>query len=237
MIPHTLTLIKAYDEDDDGFTFSRVKKSKKPRQSNHGVAPAMTSTATMAEAPGIQNNKPKSRRRPSAELAGRQQDEVENATTAKKRRNKMSFSTPNTKEPVRRSKRLSSETVAREGSPAAASGPAQVKSEKRRKRESKEIQHQRPPEANGTEDTAEDVTQKAGIEEAPEADHSGTKIALPFADTPVIRRNKAMREGKSVKNDRRSSLGLRGRRASSLIDSGNSNGKLLSRTLPLRLIH
>ena len=55
---------------------------------------------------------------------------------------------------------------------------------------------------------------------------SATKIALPFADTPVIKRNKAMREGKSDKGEsRRSSMGNRGRRASSLIESGNSNGK------------
>ena len=64
--------------------------------------------------------------------------------------------------------------------------------------------------------------------EAPPAEeeksHSPTKIALPFADTPVISRNKAMREGKSSKAERRSSLGLRGRRASSLIDSGTSSG-------------
>ncbi|RMD40188.1 hypothetical protein DV735_g4930, partial [Chaetothyriales sp. CBS 134920] len=54
-------------------------------------------------------------------------------------------------------------------------------------------------------------------------DTSTTKIALPFADTPVIRRNKEMRENKSSRSERRSSLGMRGRRASSLIETGNSN--------------
>ncbi len=50
------------------------------------------------------------------------------------------------------------------------------------------------------------------------------KVSLPFADTPIIRRNKEMRKG--VENgSRRSSLGQRGRRASSLIDSGKSDGK------------
>ncbi|MCJ1251074.1 hypothetical protein MMC30_008305 [Trapelia coarctata] len=55
-------------------------------------------------------------------------------------------------------------------------------------------------------------------------DHSKdvTKIALPFADTPIIRRNKEMRKG-GGDGSRRSSLGMRGRRASSLIDSGKSN--------------
>lgn len=48
----------------------------------------------------------------------------------------------------------------------------------------------------------------------------GKKIALPFADTPVINRNKEMR--KQTGGGRRSSLGMRGRRASSLIESGNN---------------
>lgn len=51
-----------------------------------------------------------------------------------------------------------------------------------------------------------------------------TKIALPFADTPVISRNKEMRKTSS-ESRRRSSSGMRGRRASSLIDSGVSNGE------------
>jgi kinetochore protein Mis13/DSN1 len=61
----------------------------------------------------------------------------------------------------------------------------------------------------------------------------GTTIALPFADTPVIKRNKEMRAagGRNSSSNRRSSSGLRGRRASSLIDSGTSNG--MSDTPPL----
>lgn len=50
-----------------------------------------------------------------------------------------------------------------------------------------------------------------------------TKISLPFADTPIIRRNQEMRRGAN-NGSRRSSLGMRGRRASSLIDTGKSNG-------------
>ncbi|KAL8650828.1 MAG: hypothetical protein Q9210_003597 [Variospora velana] len=50
------------------------------------------------------------------------------------------------------------------------------------------------------------------------------KVSLPFADTPIIRRNKEMRKG-AENGSRRSSLGMRGRRASSLIDSGKSDGK------------
>ncbi len=61
-----------------------------------------------------------------------------------------------------------------------------------------------------------------------ERTHEITKISLPFADTPVIRRNQEMRKG-SGDGQRRSSLGMRGRRASSLIDSGKSNGRSLLR--------
>jgi kinetochore protein Mis13/DSN1 len=62
---------------------------------------------------------------------------------------------------------------------------------------------------------------------SPEQPPAGTKVALPVADTPVIQRNKELRGGKGEKGRRRSSLGMRGRRASSLIDSGASNGKFL----------
>lgn len=57
-----------------------------------------------------------------------------------------------------------------------------------------------------------------------EKKRDATKIALPFADTPIIRRNKEMRKGSGKDGHRRSSTGMRGRRASSLIDSGTSNG-------------
>lgn len=48
-----------------------------------------------------------------------------------------------------------------------------------------------------------------------------TKIAVPMSDTPIINRNKEMRK-KGGKGNRRSSLGSRGRRASSLIQNGQT---------------
>jgi kinetochore protein Mis13/DSN1 len=47
-------------------------------------------------------------------------------------------------------------------------------------------------------------------------------IALPFSDTPVINRNKEFRKKGGASGSRRSSLGMRGRRASSLLDNGQS---------------
>ncbi|KIW03699.1 uncharacterized protein PV09_05014 [Verruconis gallopava] len=72
---------------------------------------------------------------------------------------------------------------------------------------------------------------RAGSPELPPKDlqierkREGTKIMLPFADTPVINRNKEMRATKSKTQNRRSSVNSRGRRASSLIESGTSNGR------------
>jgi kinetochore protein Mis13/DSN1 len=51
------------------------------------------------------------------------------------------------------------------------------------------------------------------------------RIALPVSDTPIINRNKEMRKkaaSKGAGSGRRSSLGVRGRRASSLIDHGHT---------------
>lgn len=66
-----------------------------------------------------------------------------------------------------------------------------------------------------------------------EVTFDATKIALPFADTPIIRRNKEMRKTNA---SRRSSLGMRGRRASSLIDTGKSNGNELTHALTVPML-
>lgn len=58
------------------------------------------------------------------------------------------------------------------------------------------------------------------------------KIALPFSDTPVIKRNREFRQ-RGSKGHRRSSTGMRGRRASSLIDNGSDGG---DDTLPVPLL-
>jgi kinetochore protein Mis13/DSN1 len=135
----------------------------------------------------------------------------------KKKRSKMSFSTPNVGEekPVRRSKRLSDEHDQRGGSP---------QRKARRKEPEEPVSAATIPKEMINQPPARDKTPAVTSDVIEREEHSATRIALPFADTPVIRRNKAMREGKVGKGERRSSLGLRGRRASSLIDSGNSNG-------------
>ena len=67
----------------------------------------------------------------------------------------------------------------------------------------------------------EDGLALVGHDQAVVTSKDTTTIALPFSDTPIIKRNKEFRQHRST--SRRSSIGLRGRRASSLIENG-SNG-------------
>lgn len=70
-----------------------------------------------------------------------------------------------------------------------------------------------------------DMVGNSSVEETNKsiADQSkqSTVVSLPFSDTPIINRNKELRK-KGGNGARRSSLGLRGRRASSLIENGHS---------------
>ena len=148
--------------------------------------------------------------------------EPEDATKKRDKR-KMSFSTPVAaeKQPVRKSKRLSQED--NQSSPQATTQQNQDALGEAR---SAPVRGKSPTKAVQGSPTIQTQAVEATQDESEiDGQHSGTKIALPFADTPVIRRNKEMRENKSKKGERRSSLSMRGRRASSLIESGNSNGK------------
>jgi kinetochore protein Mis13/DSN1 len=203
-VGNELTESPDYDEEDDGFMFTRAKARKsRPSTSKSTSIPEHAVAEEEKSRPAENDN------------VIHTVVEPEPKEPPKKRRNKMSFSTPNVRveKPIRRSKRLSDEAERRDGSP-------QLKV--RRKNEVPAEDSKRPDEAKRP---PEQQKTPRPIQVEPEDDHSATKIALPFADTPVIRKNRAMREGKGGKGERRSSLGLRGRRASSLIDSGSSNGK------------
>ncbi|KAB8290159.1 hypothetical protein EYC80_011028 [Monilinia laxa] len=84
--------------------------------------------------------------------------------------------------------------------------------------------------ANGSRDYENSIDMIGGAPAPEESNRStveasnnthSTVISLPFSDTPIINRNKELRK-KGGTGQRRSSLGMRGRRASSLIDSGYS---------------
>lgn len=203
--------------------FSRVKKKKQKEASKPATIPEETTTSKPRPTTASRNDAQSTQRTVAPRPVATEPTEP----TKKRQKKKMSFSTPipAEKQPVRRSKRLSDENEPgsprqksrRKADEAAQSAPEPVpervasplKVAKKRAEEPKQTEPQPLQEA------------EAEVSES----HSATKIALPFADTPVIRRNKEMRENKGKKGERRSSLSLRGRRASSLIDSGNSNGR------------
>lgn len=173
----------AYDENDDGFQFSRARSKK-----------------TQPKAP------------PAAEPT---QERSRPAPTRRKRNSVSAPAPVESDAPVRRrrSARLSEDkeqiTPAPEPKPRRTRKPAAAE-----------------PKVFGDQDDGVDFVggvRTPGNELHVEKKRDGaTKIALPFADTPIIRRNKEMRKG-SAQGHRRSSTGMRGRRASSLIDSGASN--------------
>ena len=206
-----LTGVAAYDEEDDGFMFTRVKKNKQ-KISEPIIAPVAETAAP------TNSNQP----RPTMNGNNEAPENDNTAKPIKKKPPKMSFSTPkpDAEQPLRRSKRLSNENQAH----------ASPLPKPRRKVETAQQQpellvkkRQPPVESENNASKNLHQSQNEVQQEEMQEDHAATKIALPFADTPVIRRNKAMRENKSGKGERRSSLSLRGRRASSLIESGNSS--------------
>ena len=197
-----LTLFAAYDEVDDGFAFTRTRSKKaKPE-------PVLPSTA--------EEDRPESRAEPQVE-----------PLPPKKSRKKsvdppvQSAAEGEAKVGRRRSPRNSGEHEKEKTDP-----PVLQVKKRRKDRKSSEpaadqdVEKSQSAQDQARQDTSQDHTQPIEIT------FDATKIALPFADTPRIQRNKDMRKTNAA---RRSSLGLRGRRASSLIDTGKSTGNSVLR--------
>jgi kinetochore protein Mis13/DSN1 len=200
----------AYDEDDDGFQFSRRTSRR-------------TTKAQTAPAPEPIPEEPPTK-------SARSQEPLPAKATA--RRKKPAIAAVDSESTItqvrRRSTRLSGDREQLEVRPKT-SEPSNTKRTKKSvpvEREKKK-QITPVPETRAEQSTAFQGAKTPTQNEltvAKKRDPNAQRIMLPFADTPVITRNKEMRKG-SKDGHRRSSTGLRGRRASSLIDSGMSNGK------------
>ncbi|KAF2848108.1 hypothetical protein T440DRAFT_520299 [Plenodomus tracheiphilus IPT5] len=208
-----------YDEDDDGFTFTRrtsrrttkaqAVSAPEPIPENEIAAPARTGDATQ-----LQPKAPVRRKKTSITTI-----EIEASGTQR----------------TRRSTRLSADKTQLEVRPKSASVEPSVAPKRTKKSVPVEKERKKQitpaPEAQAEEKSAHVGVQTPTHNElhgAKKRDSNAQRIMLPFADTPVITRNKEMRKG-TKDGHRRSSTGLRGRRASSLIDSGMSNGELSQR--------
>jgi kinetochore protein Mis13/DSN1 len=188
-----------YNLADDDFQYS---KRKAPAPAVVAAREPETTAGAAAPAPEVQ---PVQEQPPLAD----------DTTRSRKKPRKTLPTTPEHATSRRRSKRLSGNSpVAATSKPASASQPNPAT----------------PPAASSNQENV-----------APAAEHSPAvdqgeltihkkrgpaKIPLPFGETPVLRRNKEMRK-LSAERSRRSSSGMRGRRASSLIDTGNSLGTLI----------
>ncbi|KAE9375498.1 hypothetical protein N431DRAFT_454132 [Stipitochalara longipes BDJ] len=188
--------LAAYDEEDGDFVFTRGSKRTKTTQAETEPEPV--------PAPAPAPSTTKRGRKPKDQL--RERDDEVTATAKKARGRKMSFSTPKADSdtlvvPKKRKTTRSSTGNGQNGDSNA--NASRIKS--------------------GDYDTV-DMVGESSVEETNKSsvDQSkqSTVISLPFSDTPIINRNKELR--KKGNGARRSSLGLRGRRASSLIENGHS---------------
>lgn len=214
----------AYDEDDDGFTFSRTRSKKitketavaEPEPAPH-TSPAKVAKTTSKTARAVeeqthadQSAKSTARRTRKSAVAAIAPAVADEMGAAPKRR---------------RSARLSGGSndthMQQQQQQQQVATPAPEKP-KRARRSTVHKDNTKTP-GKDDDDGVAMVGGEADKAEADQPSREGTKIALPFADTPIIKRNKEMRKGGGG-GHRRSSTGLRGRRASSLIDSGTSNG-------------
>jgi kinetochore protein Mis13/DSN1 len=197
----------AYDEDDDGFQFSR-RTSKRTTKAQAALAPE----PIPEEAPA---------------KSARSQDPLPAKPTARRKKTSITVVDIDVSDAQkrRRSTRLSGDKEQLEVRPKSTEPPVARRTKKSAAVEKRQITP--APEAQPEQRTAfigsKTPTQNE-LNVAKKRDPNAQRIMLPFADTPVINRNKEMRKG-SKDGHRRSSTGLRGRRASSLIDSGMSNGK------------
>ena len=194
-----------YDEEDDGFMFTRTRSKR-----------TKATPAVQVPEPVLEGVREETARPAVARKSRKKSVELINTTAPAKE----------TREPTRRrSARNSGDSVNVEPP------PLEVKKKRPKQKGASKSNPVDEGEVPLVQEHTEPGVSGAVIGEVPgikqhEYDRSKdvTKIALPFADTPIIRRNKEMRKG-TGDGTRRRSLGMRGLIASSLIDSGKSNGR------------
>ncbi|KAL8694780.1 MAG: hypothetical protein Q9218_000626 [Villophora microphyllina] len=193
-----------YDEDADGFIFTRqrAKKAKAEpapqippiqedrQEETPKAAPVRKTTKRTSGSPNaaaVENNEKPQRQRRSARTSGDKDLVAENKSSPP---------------------------------------PLEVKRKRKTKEDTSQAtrKSKRTDQATSSQQFQEPTTTEPQRTQPVDKPLDPIKVSLPFADTPIIRRNKEMRKG-AENGSRRSSLGMRGRRASSLIDSGKSDGK------------
>lgn len=197
------------EEDEEGFQFTRVAP-KKARSSLDAIPKLNPSIENTAPQPSPKRGRPR-KKRLDVGNDGAEDAEVQTPEVG-----------------VKKSTRSTRKAAPIEPEPEPESVPRSTRKQTRAEAAAPARQHDQPEPGPGDKKRKKGRPAKSKPEErngfvSPEPQTA--KISLPMADTPVMQKNKEMRTKKSEKGNRRSSLGMRGRRASSLIDSGASNGR------------
>ena len=188
-----MTMLADYDEEDNGFAFARTRSKKAKAETSKRAEPIVEDV---------------------------QGEKVKPAPAKRTRKKSVDPTSAVPTEDAPKEKRRRSPRNSGDHQTIADPPPIQVK--KRRAKETKPVEPKTSEVEQPITASAEQGPKSPIPTEHHEISWDATKIALPFADTPIIRRNKEMRKG-AGNGDRRSSLGMRGRRASCLMDSGKSN--------------
>ncbi|RYO78478.1 hypothetical protein DL763_009628 [Monosporascus cannonballus] len=212
--------LAAYEDNDGDFHFTRGSKRIKTAQPE----PIPEDEPTPSPAPAPAARKTRSKQNKDREAA--QPQPAPPRRTSKRRSSQLAVQDepvppppPPPQRTMRRRARASPEKAEKvekvEKAATAAKKQSRVTNGESTRNHVDEAPVEAEAEAEAAQSTPMDVDKVRGADNA----SNSKKIALPFSDTPIINRNKEMRR---KTGGRRSSLGMRGRRASSLIDNGHS---------------
>lgn len=222
----TFRYIVGYDEDVEGFQFTRnASKKQKPSTTEPAHIPSLaaenTTSISHEPQPSPRRGRPPKKKK-AADAAAR------SAIVTNPREETTRSAEPEPTGPATRT-RTGTQRATDGGASVVVepsdTSPQELPSRPRRKRDVSDAPVEEKKRRKGRPSKSR-IEERDGFQspEPHEREAGTSKVALPLADTPVIQRNKDMRGAKSGKQ-RRDSLGMRGRRASSLIDSGASNGE------------
>ncbi|KAI1207334.1 Mis12-Mtw1 protein family-domain-containing protein [Annulohypoxylon truncatum] len=219
--------LAAYDEQDGDFHFTRGSKRIKTQPESipeDEPAPAPAPAPKQKPAPVARKGRPKQNKEvPPPQPVPVPAPAPAPRRNAKRRSSQMSDDQDEAQTPPQPPPGPAQRNTRRRGRPSAEKAEKEpVKATngvgtKKKKKQVEEVQEEEEPqeEVQAIQSTPRDEPRGRNGDNASES----KKIALPFSDTPIINRNKEMRRKTGA---RRSSLGMRGRRASSLIENGNN---------------
>ncbi|KAF8467245.1 Mis12-Mtw1 protein family-domain-containing protein [Kalaharituber pfeilii] len=212
----------AYDEEDDGFVFTRKPRSTATRTAKRAPAPSLPPPPP---SPPLGDSTP-----PAMLITPTRGSKARGAKTKRAvEKQPLELQRPPSLEPIPKQP-LHKQPVPRQ--PLRQSNHQQDENSQNHHYypNHQDVRHANVPKVLGYEQSMEDAGLRPITPPRPSPvlrrnnrsnKEAIEKVVIPLSDTPIIQRNKQFRNGSGGgSSSRRSSLGLRGRRASSLIDNG-----------------